>query len=103
MVVEEEENESESELGGNVKNTVSDDLGVDRDDVGSLGQSPNNGVSGPEDKGHRVKKPEETPSLSTPVLGSSSTTNDENVPDGKEGDTRDSVPSPLVPFTLVVG
>ena len=71
MVVEEEENESESELGGtacqheietrresqkgqvkerdlHVKHTVSDDLGVDRDDVGSLGQSPNNGVSGPE-------------------------------------------------------
>ena len=30
-----------------VKNTVSDDLGVDRDLVGSLGQSPNDGVCGP--------------------------------------------------------
>ena len=30
-----------------VKHTVSDDLGVDRDLVGSLGQSPNDGVSGP--------------------------------------------------------
>jgi len=31
-----------------VEDTVSDDLGVDRNDVGSLGQSPNNRVSGPE-------------------------------------------------------
>jgi hypothetical protein len=30
-----------------VKNTISDDLGVDGDLVGSLGQSPNDGVCGP--------------------------------------------------------
>ena len=43
--------DQESKVKGrdlHVKDTVSDDLGVDRDDVGSLGQSPNNGVSGPE-------------------------------------------------------
>jgi len=34
-----------------VKNTVSDDLGVDRDLVGSLGQSPNDGVCGPKTGG----------------------------------------------------
>ena len=33
--------------GLHVKDAVSDDLGVDRDLVGSLGQSPNDGVSGP--------------------------------------------------------
>ena len=31
------------------------------------------------------------------------TTDDENVKDSKEGDTRDGVPSPLVPLTLAVG
>jgi hypothetical protein len=30
-----------------VKDTVGDDLGVDRDLVGSLGQGPDDGVSGP--------------------------------------------------------
>ena len=61
MRVEDEEDEGEGDLGSagyqlvffmkesslHVKNTVSDDLGVDRDLVGSLGQSPNDGVSGP--------------------------------------------------------
>jgi hypothetical protein len=31
-----------------VKDTVGDDFGVDRDLVGSLGQGPDDGVSGPE-------------------------------------------------------
>jgi hypothetical protein len=61
--VEDEEDECEGDLGSardqlmfimasrgshlHVKNSVSDDLGVDRDLVGSLGQSPNDGVCGP--------------------------------------------------------
>ena len=61
--VKDEEDECEGDLGGagyqlpctmasrgchlHVKNTVSDDLGVDRDLVGSLGQSPDDGVCGP--------------------------------------------------------
>jgi hypothetical protein len=61
--VKDEEDEGEGDLGSagdqlmcimesggshlHVKNTVSDDLGVDRDLVGSLGQSPNDGVCGP--------------------------------------------------------
>jgi len=31
------------------------------------------------------------------------TTDNEDVKDNKEGDTRDGVPSPLVPLTLAVG
>jgi len=61
--VKDEEDECESDLGKtgdqpmcvkwskeshlHVKNTVSDDLGIDRDFVGSLGQSPNDRVCGP--------------------------------------------------------
>lgn len=61
MRVENEEDKGEGDLSSagdqlmyvteesnlHVKNTVSDDLGVDRDLVGSLGQSPDDGVSGP--------------------------------------------------------
>jgi hypothetical protein len=60
--VDEEEDKGESDLGGtasqlghlrsgmtslHVEDTVGDDLGVDRDLVGSLGQGPDDGVSGP--------------------------------------------------------
>lgn len=101
--VDEEEHEGEAELGGDVKDTVGDDLGVDRDLVGSLGQSPDDGVSGPEDNGHQGEEPEESPGLASPVLGCGSTASDQDVPNEKESDTRDGVPSPLVPLTLVVG
>lgn len=35
------------ERNSHIKDTVSDDLGVDRDLIGSLGKSPDDGVSGP--------------------------------------------------------
>ena len=37
------------------------------------------------------------------MIRTSLTANDEDVEDSEEGDTRDGVPSPLVPLTLVVG
>jgi hypothetical protein len=65
--VKDEEDEGEGDLGSagdqlmcimrsrgshlHVKNTVGNDLGVDRDLVGSLGQSPNDGVCGPKTGG----------------------------------------------------
>jgi hypothetical protein len=36
-------------------------------------------------------------------IRTSLTTDNEDVEDSKEGDTRDGVPSPLVPLTLAVG
>lgn len=67
---------------------------------------------------HQGKEPEESPGLASPVLGcctsakaldaqqrghTGSTASDQNVPNEEEGDTRDGVPSPFVPLTLVVG
>lgn len=120
--------------GLHIKNTVSDDLGVDSDLVGTLGQSPDNGVSGPEAdistgnglvwsrrtymaviKLRSQKSPLVFPPLFLVATISSMlafdhdrrgltglTTDEQDVKDGNKGNARESVPSPLVPFTLGV-
>lgn len=100
--VDKEEHVGESELGGDVKDTVSDDLGIDGDLVDSLAQGPDDRVSGPEDEGHKAEEPEKTPSLALPVLGGDRTASDEDIKDHEESNTADSVPTPFVPLSFVI-
>lgn len=63
MRVDEEQHEGEADLGGNIEDGVRNDLGVNADLVGALGQAEDNGLGSPEYTGHATEEGVETQSL----------------------------------------
>jgi len=100
VAVQEEQEVGESELGGDIEDTVSDNLGIDRDLVGSLRKGKDDGVSGPEDEGHSAEESVKSLGLAASVLGSLDTVKDEDPPDVEEEDARHGVESPSSSLTI---
>jgi len=97
--VDHEEHVGEAELGRDIKDGVGDDLGVGGDLVRSLGEGEDDGVGGPENKGHSGEEGEESPRLPGSGLGGPHTASDKNPPDPEESDTADGEESPPGPLS----
>ena len=96
LAVSEQEPETEDGLGQDVKNSISDDLGIDTPLAGSISNSPDNWVQGPENKCEETNGCEEPGSLV--ILGGYRTTtwDGEQVDNDKVSSTCHGIVCPLL-------
>lgn len=99
--VNHQQEEGEADLGSNVKDTVGDDLGIDRDLVGTLSKTEDDRVSGPEGGSHDREEVEKTSGLSGSERGSFGATGEEDPEDADEERARNTELGPSGDFTIV--
>lgn len=92
-----DEESTEARLGQEVKDTVEDSLGVRRDDVATLADTPCNWVQDPQESGERSAVQEGTLNIASVGAGVSAGLPDQLVDDVDECETAESEVSPLVP------
>ena len=91
---------TEHRLSQDVKNGVSDDLTVDRGATGSVSDTPDDGVDGPDDESETSNGGEEVANLATLGHGLATTVDGELPDDDEVGNACDGVPSPLLGSAL---
>lgn len=101
MAVKEEQQEGEANLGSDIEHTISDNLRVDRDLVGTLGKTEYDGVGSPEGEGHPGEEIEQSSGLSGSERGSLGTVDDEDIPDPQEEGATDGEEAPSGYFPIV--
>lgn len=92
-----EQESAEDRLGQNVQNSVEHSLGVGRDDVTTLGESPGNRVEEPEEGGPRTDGDVGSRDISANGSCVLTASPDECPDDPKESDTSKGEVSPLHP------
>jgi len=88
-------------LGENVEHGVSNDLSVNVDLAGTVGNTPDNWVDGPEDESETTNGGEEVSDLATLASSRVAATDSELPDDDKVGSTGHGVPAPLLRSALV--
>lgn len=101
MSVKEEQKEGEPELSSDIENAISDNFGIDRDLVGSFGETEYDRVSGPEGEGHPSEEVEQTSGPAGSERGSLRTVDDEDIPNTKEEGATNGKETPSGDFTIV--
>lgn len=96
----EEQPGTEDWLGKNVKDGVGNDLAVDIGDTGTVSDTPDNGVDGPDDKSESTNGSEKVTNLATLGHGRATAVDDENPDDDEVGEAGHGVPSPLLAGAL---
>jgi len=98
--VGEEQPGTEDWLGEDVEDSVGDDLAVNVGNAGAISDTPDDWVDGPDDEGETTDGSEEVADLAALVHGSTTTVDDKDVDEGKEGNAGHGVPAPLLRSTL---
>jgi len=88
-------------LGQNITDSVGDDFSVNGGVAGTVGDTPDDWVGSPDDKGEGGDHGEEVSNLLALGVSSLATTNGELEDDNKEGNAGNGVPSPLLRSTFV--
>lgn len=93
--VGEKEPKTEDGLGKDVKNGVGDNLSIDGEDAGSVSNTPDDGVSSPEDESVTSDGSEERADLATLVHSLSTAVNGEVPDDDEVSNASNGVPSDI--------
>lgn len=91
-----DEKSTEDRLGDQVEDTVEDGLGVGRDNVATLTDTPGNGVKDPEKSGERTAHGEAAADVLAEDVGVTATLPDKDPDDVEESDAAEDEVSPLV-------
>jgi len=90
-------------LGQDIKNSIGDDLGINRPETSSITNSPDNWVQGPDDDGESSNGTKGLGSLAISGGDRLATWNGELVDDDEESQAGESVVSPLLSVIVSVG
>lgn len=102
-VVGEEEPETKDGLGQDVQNSIGNDLSIDTDHAGTISDTPDDWVDGPENEGEASNSAVESLSLAVFAGNSSAAVEGKLVDDDQEGDAGPGVPAPLLAIRFAVG
>jgi hypothetical protein len=102
-VVGEEQPEAEDGLGQDIENSIGDDLSIKADETGTVGNTPDDWVDGPEDEGEASNGTVESLGLAVLVGNGGAAVESELVDDNEEGNAGPGVPAPLLAVLVTIG
>jgi len=101
--VREKKPEPENWLREDVKDSISNNLLVDAEDAGSIGNTPNNWVGSPDENRVKGNSSKEFANFVSLGLGCETSVDNELIDNNKEGNASHGVPAPLVSPGTTVG